>query len=250
VPDADRSTASVSIDVVESDEHPDSFDVLRDGLAVDRGLPLLEARRLAIDAMLMALHPPSHVSAVLHASTVAVADRSIVLAGGSGSGKTTLAMALVASGARYLSDDFTPLDTDGATVHPFPIAASIKQGSWPLLATSFPELLACHDHRLAQRIVRYLDPTGANPGALATSGLAVGAIIFPRYRLRSEPLIEPLSPEETLSEFLQTGSEIVGPLRSARPLGMLVNTTPAWRLEFAELADAVRIVRSLPGRAS
>jgi hypothetical protein len=55
----------------------------------------------------------------IHAGVVEVDGRAILLPGTSGSGKTTLVAALVAHGARYLSDEYALLD-DRGWVHPYP----------------------------------------------------------------------------------------------------------------------------------
>ena len=55
----------------------------------------------------------------IHAGVVEVDGRAILLPGTSGSGKTTLVAALLARGARYLSDEYALLD-DRGWVHPYP----------------------------------------------------------------------------------------------------------------------------------
>lgn len=53
--------------------------------------------------------------ALLHAAGVVVGDRTVVMSGRSGSGKSSLALAALADGAGYLSDEL--LVTDGTRVH-------------------------------------------------------------------------------------------------------------------------------------
>lgn len=59
----------------------------------------------------IALKAPSLI--FLHAAAVAIDGRVLVLPGRSGSGKSTLVAELVRRGARYLSDEYAPVDRDG-----------------------------------------------------------------------------------------------------------------------------------------
>lgn len=67
----------------------------------------------------------------LHASTVAVGDAGVAIAGAPGAGKTTAALALAARGHRLVADDLSPLRTDdpirvepsGRPLHVWPATA-------------------------------------------------------------------------------------------------------------------------------
>lgn len=61
----------------------------------------------------------------VHAGTVAIDGRALLLPGESFSGKTTLTAALVQAGATYLSDEYAVLDQAGR-VHPYPRRLSIR----------------------------------------------------------------------------------------------------------------------------
>ena len=52
-------------------------------------------------------------SEILHATTVAVADRGLLILGPSGSGKSMLAIRLIALGAKLVSDDQTRVTVQG-----------------------------------------------------------------------------------------------------------------------------------------
>ena len=52
----------------------------------------------------------------LHATTVAVEGRGILITGPAGAGKSSLALALMALGARLVADDRTILTTEGAAL--------------------------------------------------------------------------------------------------------------------------------------
>lgn len=80
---------------------------------------------------------------VLHASCVAFAGRALLITGSSGSGKSALALALMAHGARLVSDDRTELFHRGAAVMaraPAAIAGLIEaRGIGILNAEALPE---------------------------------------------------------------------------------------------------------------
>ena len=223
----------------------DGLGVWRDGLAIGRDLETADARRVALQAMLMALHPEGSVGSILHASTVVIGGQAVVLAGASGSGKSTLALALAARGAGYLADDFTPLGQAGPVVRGFPVGTSVKRGSWPVVARHFPGLLDCAEHAVGERTVRYLDVGRLTPPPPAEA--AVGALIFPRFAPNAPLMVEPLSPEAALGRLLASGSEVVGWPRSLRPLAELVNRRPAWNLSFGDLDQAAGAIEGLVG---
>ncbi|MBU1212431.1 MAG: hypothetical protein KJ587_14320 [Alphaproteobacteria bacterium] len=219
-----------------------SFAVWRDGVAIATGLDRANVRRICLQALLMAMLPSDEVAALLHASTVSIAGRAVILAGATGSGKTTLMMALIATGATYLADDLTPLHRNGRAVSRFPLAASVKQGSWNVLAGQFPRLQACRVHHVGDRVVRYVDPAPAE--AAGNGAVPVGALVFPTFDPASRAAsIARIGPEEALSRLLETGSEVVGEHRSIKPVTALVNETPAWSLTFPDLRAGVTAVQ-------
>lgn len=195
------------------------------------GLDRAEARRVALQAMLMALVPHSEARVILHASAVSWSGRAIVMSGATGAGKSTLALELVADGCGFLADDFTPLGSSGLMVSRFPAAASVKSGSTARLTPLFPELDRQPVHAIGERRVRYLNVSARTRGP---SPCAVALIAFPTFRADATNALERLSPEETLSLLLSSGSDIVGASRSIQPLARLVNTIPAYRLTYSD----------------
>ena len=82
----------------------------------------------------IALHAPTRV--FIHAAAVEWLGRTIVLPGTSHCGKSTLTLALLRSGARYLSDEFTILDEDGHVLaFPRPLQLREDQGIRRISAT-------------------------------------------------------------------------------------------------------------------
>ncbi len=76
----------------------------------------------------------------VHAASVEVAGRAVLLAGWSESGKTEIALALVEQGASFLSDKWTVLDS-GGNASIFPIGVGVRRWALrylPRLARSLP----------------------------------------------------------------------------------------------------------------
>lgn len=224
----------------------DAYGVWRDGIAIATNLERVSVRRICLQALLMALLPPLDVAALLHASSVSIAERAILLAGATGSGKTTLMIALIGTGATYLADDLTALDPSGRRVAPFPVAASVKKGSWGILQRQFPSLDRCRVFKVGERMVRYVYPAPALDAVSRPT--TIGALVFPTYDpALADVSVERIRPEQALSGLLETGSEVVGAWRSIKPLTTLVNETPAWCVTFPDLASGVTAVRRLAG---
>lgn len=87
------------------------------------------------------MSPPGETETILHASSVAVGPRGLLITGKSGSGKSSLALDLMAIGATLVSDDRTHLrrTPEGAlTLHPAPnIAGLIEARGVGLLRAQF-----------------------------------------------------------------------------------------------------------------
>jgi hypothetical protein len=204
------------------------------------------ARRLALNIVLVEALRHLTVGAVAHGAAVDVSGRAVMLAGGTGAGKSTLVLGLAACGFEHLSDDFIPLSAAGGDVHAFPLAASVKAGSWPILADDFPCLGTSRVFAFAERRVRYVDP---NAGGVPPSGSRTpGLLVFPRFEAAGAPVLHSLTPEEALAGLLESGSEAAGSPPSLRPLAELVNTTPAFEMTYSSLDEAAETVIDLMRR--
>lgn len=75
----------------------------------------------------------------IHAGVVAIDERAVLLPAISGGGKTTMVAALLAEGARYLSDEFAVIDPAGR-VHPYPRNLAIRVEGGPVRRVSAVDL--------------------------------------------------------------------------------------------------------------
>lgn len=101
------------------------YDVAQDDALIARDAAPAVAVQVLDSQMrlVIATHAPKHV--FVHAGTVAVGDRAIVMPGRSFAGKTTLVAELIRRGATYLSDEYAVLDEDGL-VHPYAKPLSVR----------------------------------------------------------------------------------------------------------------------------
>ena len=227
------SNVTVRITAVK---HGDHYVVARNGIVLVPKCDLSVVRRTVIYGLMQALLPQERIAAILHASTVALHGKGIVLAGSTGSGKTTLMMHLVSRGARYFCDDFTALDEHGAHVSNFPLAASLKSPIWDVLRPDFPGLDAVSPMRVGERTVRYMRPDSRE--RFKQERIKPSLLVFPTYSEGARTECKALYPEEALARLLQSGSEIVEGHKSIRHLANFVNHTPAINLMFADVQKA------------
>ncbi len=233
-----HANVAARITAVKQGNH---YVVARDGVILVPKCDLSVVRRVIIYCLMQALLPQKSIAAILHASTVVLNGKGIVLAGSTGSGKTTLMMHLVSRGARYFCDDFSALDEQGEQVSNFPLAASLKSPIWDVLRPDFPALDNVAPLRVGERTVRYLRPDSRK--RFRQESIAPGLLVFPAYSDGVTTQCTSLCPEEALARLLQSGSEIVEGHKSIRHLAHLVNHTPAINLVFADVQAAASVIR-------
>ena len=112
---------------------------------------------------------------VAHASAVTLDGRGIAIAGWAESGKTEVALALCERGARFVSDKWTALATDG-TLHAMPVAAGLRAWTVPHLPQLRRSLSAAQRTRAAagRTVSRAVERAGGRAGGRAATA-AVGA---------------------------------------------------------------------------
>ncbi len=219
--------------------------VARDGVltGVAPGLDGLAAR-LEQALLLTAIDAAPHLLA-LHAGFVARGDCGLLLPGPSGSGKTTLVASLAARGWTYGTDETVLLAPEGKALHMAPLSACIKEGSWPILAESYPGLV---DQPIQERIgrrVRYLPP----PGQAIETGRASHVIFPSRVESIGAAGLRALSAGEGMERLLAECVSV--PQRIGAPeAARLVAWARALRffdLAFADLSDATAAIETLIG---
>lgn len=214
--------------------------IARDGHVVqeDRGIGWWGLIR----SLARMLYPSRVWLGVLHAATVlSPGGAAIALVGISGSGKTTLAGGLIASGASLLSDDATAIEAGSHLAWPCPLAMGVKQGSWPLFTSLFPDFATVPVVRFGSRAIRYFPA----PRMVRDEGHPLKALLFPTWRAGASLRAQRVRPSEALRLLAESG--MMPPeddLHVAELLDWL-ESLPTWRLDYSDLDEAVSFVRQL-----
>ena len=87
-----------------------------------------QAWRLAAQTLAQVVQDHLGAYTTLHAATLAQPGGALAIAGPSGAGKTTLALALMAAGWAYYSDDFCPIHRETRLVHSYPRSLWVRPG--------------------------------------------------------------------------------------------------------------------------
>ena len=181
LPPGAKPTASPVVDQMYSlwlgkrRTHARGFHLLYAGVA-------RRARSMSLDQVLETLEADLRLTVAagarrrvfVHAGVVGWRGRAIVLPGRSGSGKTTLVAELLRAGATYYSDEFAVIDARGR-VHPFAKPLSIREGT-----------------QIRKRPAEQLG------GAIGTTPLSIGLIVFSAYRPAARWRPVPLSSGQVL----------------------------------------------------
>jgi len=116
---------------------------------------------------------------LVHATTVAIGDRAVLLRGPSGSGKSDLALRLIDAGALLVADDYSQLRRDGGAIlvrAPGPIAGLIEaRGLGILKVESVPvaRLALIADLVAPQHVERLPEPSSETIFGLAIPLVAI-----------------------------------------------------------------------------
>lgn len=178
---------------------------------------------------------------LIHAGSVVVDGRLVVMAAASGSGKSTLTAGLSLGGARYLSDECVGLDPATGIAWPYPKPITVERGSWHLFPTLAPA--GATEEELSDR--QWQVGVERLP-----SGLGVAAepsvLVFPFHRAGQPTHATRLAPVDALIELLRhtfafddLGAEGLDALVA------LVTRVPAHRLQVGDLDEGVEAVNRL-----
>jgi hypothetical protein len=161
----------------------------------------------------------------VHAAAVGTSASAGLLVGRGGSGKSTTALACLAAGLRYVSDDYCVVSLDGPpAVHSLYNTAKLTPDSikrFPELAKAFDGI----DYIEEDKRLFFLHPSF---GSSIDSSLALGAVFVPRIVDSTETSVSRTSPLEALKSLAPSS---------------IFQLAGAGGTEFARCS---RLVRSLP----
>jgi hypothetical protein len=241
----DDGAAATCVDVVERDGW---FGVhAEDVLLAKAPMPttsLAGARHRCLTALLEAARFGRRWLGILHASAVAERGGCVLFPGESGAGKSTIAAALVATGARFVTDDYAPLEAGAWRIWPVPYAPSVKRGSWGLLGRYHPALQRAPSHKHRGLQLRYLELDGCCRMPL-DEGLPVRALVFLRREDAGEPELRPIDANQALTRLCHAASMLDRRPEMLAETLHWIQSIPTYELSYRELEPALGPVRSL-----
>jgi hypothetical protein len=177
----------------------------------------------------------------VHAGVVTVDEKAIVIPGLSRAGKSTLVLALLLSGARYLSDELLVFDPQKGRALPFLRSLKLR----PVCLPSFPgaERLVVGEGEGTFLPSSRLRELGA-PTPVEGDPARVGAVVIPSWASGAPTRLEPASRGKAFlaltSSALNFGTHRE---RSLSHLRSLVEDAECFHLSFSDPHDAARAVR-------
>jgi len=129
----------------------------------------------------------------LHASSLERGGQAMILPGDPGSGKSTLTAGLLTRGWSYLCDEFALVDPWTRTLHPYPRALCIKEGSFDVLRRlGLPLCSKMPYHKATKGRVAFLNPRDISADIVGRPS-PVRWVVFPRYVPGAEPELHPIT---------------------------------------------------------
>lgn len=129
----------------------------------------------------------------LHASSLEVDGRALILPGNPGRGKSTLTAGLLARGWSYLCDEFALIEPDTLTIQPFPRALCMKEASFPVVDRLGLTIYRKTPYQKATKgRVGFLNPLDIRANVVGQPS-RVRWVVFPEYIPGSTPTLEPMT---------------------------------------------------------
>ena len=221
----------------------ETFVLTRDDRVVDH-LDTAPAARWAMVRQLVSVGTHRSWLALLHAGAVATPAGCLLLSGDSGAGKSSLLAGLVHAGFPLVADDIVPLEERSGLVWPVRLAISIKNGSWPVIGSLFPELADAPVISFGGRTMRFLWPS-TRALAVDSAGSPAAAVLFPRYVQGAPAELTRLDPAQSLTLLGEGGSLLPTTDGGLAEFLAWWGRLPAYRLSYGRLDEAAAAVRAL-----
>ncbi|MFC1452241.1 PqqD family peptide modification chaperone [Verrucomicrobiota bacterium] len=184
-------------------------------------------------------HPDLDLLAWLHGGTVGDGERTVLLVGKGGSGKSTLTAAAAYSGLACYGDDRVLLDYPSGLAVATPNAVILKQGSWPVLSSRFPEIAGLPTVRIEEEALRFL-PMAPPARRLLPR---VVSMAFLQFDARGVTAMNRITATEALRWITHCETWVASDPERVRAFLQWVQATVAYRLSFSSLDRAVDLLR-------
>lgn len=174
----------------------------------------------------------------VHAASVSLSGRSLLLAGRGRAGKSTAALSCAMAGWDYAGDDYVCVNTTNGDILPLYTSARLRTDMTEMVERLLPVSAALSndldDPRHELRLGNFLGPARIKGGTLA-------AILLPRRRGAVSPKFEPARRADALEALFKTTMLGVSgsPRTIASKLGRLVALAPATFVDTGTRPDAI-----------
>lgn len=183
---------------------------------------------------------------LLHAGSLALDNRAVVMAALPGSGKSTLSAALMLSGFRLLSDEFGVLDPASGNLLPMIKPVALKNRSIDVIRAFSKEACLGPTFTATRKgNVAHLAPDMASAQGIRHSAKPA-LIIFPKYQEGTELSLKPQASEQAFARlaFNSFNYALLGPV-SFSAVANLAASCPAYELRYSRLEEAIACIRNL-----
>jgi hypothetical protein len=204
------------------------------------------ARAVLLPELVLRAHRNKHWLCIVHAGACAMGSNCFLFPGNSHSGKTTLIAALMQSGIQFLSDDSAAIDGQTLGVAAMPFALMIREGSWPVLASRYPEL---HNEPVADRFderVRFLAPVNL----ASDCPRRVSTLVFSKFSPHRSMMLEPIDSFQALLQLQESGFWIPHDRESIGTFLEWVQSLEAFTFTYSDLTQAVDEIGSVMRRTA
>lgn len=183
---------------------------------------------------------------VLHAASMQICGRGIILAGESGAGKSTLAAGLLARGGKYLCDEFALIHTDRRELEAYPRAICVKQQSFPVVESLGLSLVGRPVYSKGFKgLVRFIDPLSVRRDAIGSS-CRPDFILFPKYAAGAQPELHEMPRAEAALELHRVCFNLFRcGRRGVEMIADTVRNARCYRLTTGDIHESCRLVECL-----
>jgi len=236
-----QTDISLRVDIFEDNGR---FPIVYNGQTLDTGISIENTALVCLRALNVLVSFIESHAFTLHAAAVARDNKGILLTARGGSGKTTLTAYLISHGHQLINDDAVHVAADPMNMVPIPIAMSIKEGSWDILAQWFDHLPQQTAFGLPGSQQRYLPPDDVQ---VCTHAVPCSIVCFPCYRAHADTELVAIDRPTALSRLMQSGCYLPTPIEPAH-IERLVSWAQHldfYSLTYSSVEEAEGVIREL-----